>query len=138
MKNTEIGRNLRDREGNPYSQESLAIAALLHDLCKVNFYKETTRNVKKNGVWETVPYYSIEDNLPYGHGEKSVYMISGYMKLTRDEAFAIRFHMGFSVGAPEDRGAIGKALEMFPLAYAVAISDMAASYFKEGMPEDMN
>jgi len=138
MKNTEIGKSLRDREGNPYTQESLAIAALLHDLCKVNFYKETTRNVKKNGVWETVPYYSIEDNLPYGHGEKSVYMISGYMKLTRDEAFAIRFHMGFSVGAPEDRGTIGKALEMFPLAYAVAISDMAASYFKEGMPEDSN
>ena len=134
MKHTDLGKSMRDREGNPYTEENLAIAALLHDLCKVNFYKETTRNVKKNGVWETVPYYSIEDNLPYGHGEKSVYMASGYMKLTRDEAFAIRYHMGFAVGSPEDRGTIGKALEMFPLAYALAISDMAASYFKEGMP----
>ena len=89
-------------------------------------------------MWKSVPFYTIDDKLPYGHGEKSVYIVSGFMRLTRDEAFAIRFHMGFSVGAPEDRGTIGKALEMFPLAYAVAISDMAASYFKEGMPEDMN
>ena len=62
MKHTDLGKSMRDREGNPYTEENLAIAALLHDLCKVNFYKETTRNVKKNGVWETVPYYSIEDN----------------------------------------------------------------------------
>ena len=136
MHNTDMGKSLRNREGEPYSEESLAIAALLHDICKVNFYKETTRNVKKNGVWESVPYFSIEDSLPYGHGEKSVYIVSSCMKLTRDEAFAIRYHMGFSTGAAEDRGNIGKALEMFPLAYALVIADMAASYFKEGSPED--
>ena len=82
--------------GFEFSEESLAIAALLHDICKTNFYKTEMRNVKKNGVWESVPYYTIEDNLPYGHGEKSVYIINGYMRLTREEAFAIRFHMGFS------------------------------------------
>ena len=136
MTHSDMGKSLRDRSGEAYTKENLAIAALLHDLCKVNFYRETTRNVKKNGVWETVPYYSIEDDLPYGHGEKSVYIISGFMKLTRDEAFAIRYHMGFSTGAPEERGNIGKALEMFPLAYALCISDMAASYFKEGSPTE--
>ena len=136
MTHSDMGKSLRDRSGEAYTRESLAITALLHDLCKVNFYRETTRNVKKNGVWETVPYYSIEDDLPYGHGEKSVYIISGFMKLTRDEAFAIRYHMGFSIGAPEERGNIGKALEMFPLAYALVISDMAASYFKEGSPAE--
>ena len=133
MKNTEIGRNLRDREGNPYSQESLAIAALLHDLCKVNFYKETTRNVKKNGVWETVPYYSIEDNLPYGHGEKSVYIASGYMRLTREEAFAIRYHMGFS--GEENINTVGAAFAKFPLAVALFTADMEASYFVEGFKD---
>ena len=136
MTHSDMGKSLRDRSGEAYTRESLAITALLHDLCKVNFYRETTRNVKKNGVWETVPYYSIEDDLPYGHGEKSVYIISGFMKLTRDEAFAIRYRMGFSIGAPEERGNIGKALEMFPLAYALVISDMAASYFKEGSPAE--
>ena len=64
---------VRDLYGISYSDESIAIAALLHDLCKVNFYKVSTRNVKnEQGRWEAVPFYTIEDNLPYGHGEKSV------------------------------------------------------------------
>ena len=116
--------------GISYSAESIAIAALLHDLCKVNFYKTELRNVKKNGVWEAVPYYTIEDNLPYGHGEKSVYIISGYMKLTREEAFAIRYHMGFS--GNEEPGTVGRALEMYPLAHAVSVADMQASFYIEG------
>ena len=91
---------------------------------------ESTRNVKENGVWKAVPYYSIDDKLPYGHGEKSVYIASGYMKLTRDEAFAIRYHMGFS--GPEDVNSIGSALEMFPLAFALYVADMEAAYFLEG------
>ena len=114
--------------------ETVAIAALLHDLCKVNFYKTSFRNAKnEQGKWEQVPYYTIEDNLPYGHGEKSVYIISAYMRLTRDEAFAIRYHMGFS--ANDDPGNVGKALEMFPLAYALCAADMEAAYFCEGSPK---
>jgi hypothetical protein len=118
--------------GFSFDEESLAIAALLHDVCKTNFYKTEMRNVKKNGVWESVPYYTIEDNLPYGHGEKSVYIISGFMRLTRDEAFAIRYHMGFS--GTEDANQVGRALEMFPLAFALCMADMEASYYIEGSP----
>ncbi len=127
-------RRMKDEYGIHYSDESIAIAALLHDVCKTNFYKIESRNVKKNGVWVAVPYYTIEDNLPYGHGEKSVYIVSGYMRLTRDEAFAIRYHMGFS--GPEDKNQIGRALEMFPLAFALNVADMEAAYFMEGSPED--
>ncbi|MBQ7318996.1 MAG: hydrolase [Clostridia bacterium] len=117
--------------GISYSEESVAIVALLHDLCKVNFYKTSFRNVKdETGHWTSVPYYTIEDSLPYGHGEKSVYIVSGYMRLTRDEAFAIRYHMGFS--GPEDANQVGKALEMFPLASMLFMADMEASYFMEG------
>ena len=127
-------RRMKDDYGIHYSEESIAIAALLHDLCKINFYRVESRNVKKNGVWEAVPYYTIEDNLPYGHGEKSVYIISAYMRLTRDEAFAIRYHMGFS--GPEDKNQIGRALEMFPLAFALNVADMEAAYFMEGSPNN--
>ena len=50
-----------------YSEESIALCALLHDICKMNFYKVDYRNAKNEaGVWEKVPYYTIEDNLPYG------------------------------------------------------------------------
>ncbi len=122
---------MKELYGISYSEESIAIAALLHDLCKVNFYKTSFRNVKdETGKWVSAPYYTIEDNLPYGHGEKSVYIISGFMRLTRDEAFAIRYHMGFS--GTEDAGNVGRALEMFPLAYAVCCADMEATFYMEG------
>ena len=124
---------MKEVYGVNYSDESIAIAALLHDVCKVDFYVESTRNVKEGGVWKSVPYYTIEDKLPYGHGEKSVYIVSGFMRLTRDEAFAIRYHMGFSTG--EDLNNIGKAFEMFPLAFAVSVADMEASYFVEGFKD---
>ncbi|MBQ7038720.1 MAG: HD domain-containing protein [Clostridia bacterium] len=117
--------------GLRYSEESIAIAALLHDVCKINFYKPGTRNVKdENGVWQKVPTYEIDDKLPYGHGEKSVYILSGYMRLTREEAFAIRYHMGFA--GDEDARNVGKAFEMFPLAFALSVADMEATYFLEG------
>lgn len=116
-----------------FSEESAAIVALLHDVCKVNFYTVSMRNSKneQTGQWEKVPYYTINDTLPYGHGEKSVYMVSGFMRLTRDEAMAIRWHMGFS--GIEDKNTIGKALEMYPLAFALHVADMEASYFLEGI-----
>ena len=74
------------------------------DLCKVNFYTVDYRNAKNaDGVWEKVPYYTISDSMPYGHGEKSVYIISGYLygenRLSREEAFAIRY-MSMATGTP--------------------------------------
>lgn len=112
-----------------YSEESIAIVALLHDLCKINCYKKGFRNVKKDGQWMQVPTYDFDDQLPYGHGEKSVYMISGYMRLTREEAFAIRYHMCFS--GNEDTRNVGRAFEMFRLAFSLSIADMEATYFIE-------
>lgn len=114
-----------------YSEETIAICSLLHDICKVNFYKTELRNSKDEatGQWIKVPYYTIDDTLPYGHGEKSVYIITGFMKLDREEAFAIRYHMGFS--QTDDKNQVGKAFEMFPLAFAVSTADMEATYFIE-------
>lgn len=117
--------------GFSYSEESIAIVALLHDLCKVNVYKKGFRNVKDDkGVWQRVDTFEYDDKLPYGHGEKSVYMITGYMKLTREEAFAIRYHMGYS--STEDPRNVSAAFEMFPLAFALSTADSEATYFVEG------
>ena len=116
--------------GLKYSEETIAIAALLHDICKTNVYVRDFRNVKnEQGQWERVPTYRYEDKLPYGHGEKSVYMISGFMKLTRDEATAIRWHMGFS--GTEDINTVSSAMEKYPLILAVSTADMEASVFME-------
>lgn len=116
--------------GVEYKPESVAVAALLHDLCKVGCYKAGTRNVKgADGKWTSVPSYFYEDELPYGHGEKSVYIISGFMRLTRPEAMAIRWHMGFS--GVEDSRTVGQALQQYPLAFALSVADMEATYFLE-------
>ena len=56
------------------------------------------------------------------------------MKLTRDEAFAIRYHMGFSTN--DDPGNVGRALEMFPLAFFLNCADSEAAYFMEGSPKN--
>lgn len=117
--------------GLEYSPETVAVVALLHDLCKIGCYKPGTRNVKneQTGQWEKVPTFFYEDPLPYGHGEKSVYIISGFMRLSREEAMAIRWHMGFS--GEEDKRLVGQALEQYPLAFALSVADMEATYFLE-------
>ena len=118
--------------GFSYTDESVAIVALLHDLCKIGVYKKGFRNVKdEKGAWQRVETFEYDDKLPYGHGEKSVYIISGYMRLTREEAFAIRYHMGYS-SEREDPRNVSAAFEMFPLAFAVSTADSEATYFIEG------
>ncbi len=121
--------------GLEYSPETVAIVALLHDLCKVGCYRAGTRNVKNEatGQWDKVPTFFYDDPIPYGHGEKSVYIISAYLRLTREEAMAIRWHMGFSGG--EDKNLVGRALEKYPLAFALSVADMEATYFLEGSQE---
>lgn len=111
---------------------SLIITALLHDICKAYYYAEDTRNVKnkETGQWEQVPYYTIDDKIPYGHGEKSVMMISEFLKLSPEEKAAIRFHMGFSE-PKELYNALGAAFEKYPLAMALHFSDMIASHLIE-------
>lgn len=119
------------RFGFEYSEESVAIVALLHDLCKVGVYKKGFRNVKdEKGTWQRVDTFEYDDQLPYGHGEKSVYIISGYMRLTREEAFAIRYHMGYS-SEREDPRNVSAAFEMFPLAFALSTADSEATYYIE-------
>ena len=121
----------RETFGFSYSEESIAIVSLLHDLCKIGVYKKGFRNVKdEKGAWQRVDTFEYDDPLPYGHGEKSVYIISGYMRLTREEAFAIRYHMGYS--STEDPRNVSAAFEMFPLAFALSTADSEATYFIEG------
>lgn len=114
-------------------RETIIIAALLHDLCKVNFYIKTVRNVKIPGErrWEEVEVYAIEDDLPLGHGEKSVYMAMKYIDLTDEEAMAIRWHMGgYDDAARSYIGGMtqGNAYREYPLAAALAMADMYDTY----------
>ena len=127
-----LSRNrVKDVYGMNYSDETIALVALLHDVCKIKVYKKSSRNKKVNGEWVQVPYYEFSDEMPYGHGEKSVYMITPFMKLSREEAFAIRYHMGFSNEDPANN--VGYTFEHFPLAFALSTADMEATYYLDKM-----
>lgn len=121
-----------EERANFYTDETIAICGLLHDLCKIDFYKTDYRNVKENGEWVKKPYYAKEEILPYGHGEKSVYIISGFMKLSREEALAINWHMGgFDSRVRGGDNSISEAYRRFPLAVFLHLSDMQATYIDE-------
>ena len=115
------------------SAETAAIVALLHDVCKVNCYISDTRNVKdENGVWQKIPCYKFEDSLPYGHGEKSVYIISSFIELTREEAMAINWHMGgFDARVKGGYYGLQTAYYNYPLALLVHLADIEATYLDE-------
>jgi len=110
-------------------EESLIIMALLHDICKANYYKVDYRNAKNSlGEWEKVPYYTVDDTIPYGHGEKSVMMLTEYIKLTNEEKYAIRWHMGFSE-PKENYAPLGLAYKKYPIVLLLNEADLESSYF---------
>lgn len=121
-----------DPNSKVYPTETLIIVALLHDICKANCYRTEKRNVKENGGWVEKQIYVFEDELPLGHGEKSLYLASKFIKLSDEEAAAIRWHMGafdcaFRGG---DRG-LNAAYEKYPLAVLLHMADMRATYLVE-------
>lgn len=114
-------------------EDSLIIMGLLHDLCKANFFTKTVRNVKIPGErrWEEQESYAINDQLPMGHGEKSVYLAMKYIPLSDEEALAIRWHMGgFDDAARAYAGgkAQSNAFQTYPVAAALNIADMYVTH----------
>lgn len=117
------------------SLESITIAALLHDLCKVNSYEPYLRNVKNEdtGKWEQVEAYRKNVKFPLGHGEKSMFIAMNYIQLKPQEALALRWHMGaFDTGAYNSVNELSKAFENSKLAFLLHVADMKATYIIEG------
>lgn len=127
---------------NEVGQESIIISALLHDICKSNFYVVELKNKKvysdhgkksdSNGRydWETVPGYTVDDKIPYGHGEKSVMMIEEFMKLKPVERYAIRWHMGCTE-PKENWNTVSLAIKKYPLVLAIFEADLESTYIIE-------
>ncbi len=116
-----------------FNLESVTLCALLHDICKANFYKVEMRNVKEDGVWVQKPYYAVDEILPYGHGEKSVYIINGFIRLTREEAIAINWHMGDSDARAQGGASytVAAAYRKYPFAALMHMADFMATYLDE-------
>lgn len=117
-----------------YSAETIAIAALFHDLCKVNYYVKGKRNVKdENGKWIEKTVYEVDEKFPCGdHADKSIIIIQQYMKLQPEEILAIRAHMGgFDTSVKGGSFMVGKIMEKSNLALLLHLADMLATYLVE-------
>lgn len=92
----------------------------------------STRNVKneKTGKWEKVPFYTVNDLMPLGHGPKSAMLIKNYIKLTSEEMYAIWWHMGFT-DQHTDTMSLDAAIQKYPIVWALHTADMMASNFME-------
>lgn len=122
---------LKKLVGNEWADDTIIIVALLHDICKINMYKVDYRNKKdETGTWVKEPYYTIDDLMPLGHGEKSVMLISEFIKLSKEELYAIRWHMG-GFEAKENHTYVAKSYEKYPLAVYAHMADLMATYILE-------
>jgi hypothetical protein len=156
---------------NEYSEESLMVVALLHDMCKCNTYipnddpasdaqikyaqslldqngREPLPKVKltkwyvskvidhlKSGEGEFPEFaaaYKVKDKFPMGHGEKSLYLIQKFIRLSDEEALAIRWHLGafdpgFHFGYPTGF-ATQQAVRECPLVTMTISADFLATW----------
>lgn len=123
----------------PYSNETLALVSLLHDISKINFYQLSTKNVKdKDGNWVQQPYYSIrEDKLIYGsHEQNSLMIVSHFLKLSFEEELAILYHHGgFNACDDGARARVQRAFSASSLALFLSMADEMASCIDEDKQE---
>lgn len=115
-----------------FSESTLILCGLLHDICKANFYMRDFKNVKVDGVWIKQPCYSIKDVFPLGHGEKSVILLLEYIKLTPEEMLAIRWHMSKWELAEGQARTLNAAFEHTKLVSLLQLADEAATHIIEG------
>ena len=121
-------------------EETVAILALLHDVCKVGVYHLEPGRWRnpETGKWEDRQEYKFRDPFPLGHGEKSLFLITKYMALTEEEALAIRWHMGaYDAAARSDLRDLSAAMAMTPWVWRLQEADMCATYIDEREAADV-
>lgn len=127
-----IKADLGDDYASVYSDETIAVCGLLHDVCKVNYYAIEMRNVKEEGGWVKKPFFKVDERFPYGHGEKSVFIINQYIRLSAEEAMAINWHMGgFDERVRGGSYAISDAFGKYKLSVYLHVADITATYLDE-------
>lgn len=110
-------------------EDTVIITALLHDVCKANFYAVQKRNRKIEGQWVEVEEWGIDEKLPIGHGEKSCYIVQTFMRITPEEFAMIRFHMGRESESFNDY--FSKAAAVFPGVAAIHTADLESAFIVE-------
>ena len=115
--------------GQEVAHDNIIIVALLHDLCKVDFYRVSSRNVKENGAWKEVSVFEVNEKMPImGHGSKSVIVAQQFIRLYFPEIQAISFHMGMQDGDNAFSRTISDVFGTVQLALYVHLADIKATF----------
>jgi hypothetical protein len=119
-----------------YPADQIIITGLLHDLCKTSYYvPETAWRKDDHGKWESYTRWGVDDILPLGHGEKSLYLVSKFIDLSAEEAAAIRWHMGAWADGVTTSYAAGQsynaAVGKYPLVTLLSTADNISSHLVE-------
>ena len=123
-------------DNSPYSMETLTLVSLMHDICKIDFYKPYKKNVKneETGRWEPIDAYKIEEELPICHSYKSQYILRSFVNLSREESVSIMSHMGgFDVTVKGGDNTISNAMDKYPLATLLHIADLKSAKLDENI-----
>lgn len=136
--------------------DSIIVCSLAHDLCKLDFYTAEIKNVKTyitdenkkelkgyqvkyervGGVevpfcWVPTEGYGVKDQMPLPHGSKSLYILQGFIKVSRSEAFLITWHMGPFANLTGDNYGFNTAVEYQPSVALMYVADFLASSLYE-------
>ena len=119
-------------------RDGVIIAALLHDVCKSDIYTPViTRRKTSLGYYSVQQGYKVSyDNLPIGHGEKSVIlMLCSGLEMREEEMLAIRWHMAeweVNMHSSVELKIYNTARELYPLVTIIQMADrLAASLIEE-------
>lgn len=140
LKNAMSDMTLEEKKFDNIKDGSLIIVALLHDICKSNYYTKEIKywkdeNASYNNQWKQYYAYTIDDKFPVGHGEKSVIMLQNFITLKQEEILAIRWHMTAYDPAvtvsPYEKPAFNKAMTICPLLVLLSMADVFAAQLME-------
>jgi hypothetical protein len=94
------------------------IVGMFHDLCKLDDYAVKQEDSGKF-------FWYNNDKILNGHGDKSLIMLSQFLRLTEEEILCIRFHMG--AYQTDDWNAYDKAIKKYETVLWSHTADMYAS-----------
>lgn len=126
--------SMRPDLDNALNHNAIAIAALLHDVCKADLYVAAKRKKKNEiGIYESQDIYEYHDeNFPIGHGEKSaMILLRSGLEIEEDELCAIRWHMGPWNLSRDDEKFYRQASKISPLPPLIHAADTVASSLLE-------
>lgn len=129
---TKIALGLNKMYKTDIDEDSIIIAGLCHDLCKIDNYKIDVKWKKDdNGKWISYKTYGNNNLAMCQHGPQSALIAARYIRLTIQEEQAICWHMGAYGQSDADNRAMGNATKSNPLILLIQQGDMASAFIYE-------